>query len=806
MINNILLNEEKVNLNKVNDIIKDEIRNSDITIESYNKLKDNNDINTYKNVDESQYITAIKYKNKLLKIKENQYFGRLDLKYEDDEDNVENIYIGKRDLIINNIPYIVSWASPIANVYHKYGIGSFEHKESSSNGRELMIAGEVLEKRKIVIKSNEIKDVIRIGNSNSNEDEVYIKNKINGSDTSKLGEIIDTIQEEQNEIIRQPIERCILVQGCAGSGKSSVVFHRLAYLVYNYNLGENDILVIGPNDIMKGYTKNLFVELGNDFVVNQLTMMQLSEKVLGENFKLFDSYPEIKDEDINVIKTGINFKNLIDNYINYLTDNFISDKDVIVDEFLFIDKNEMRNIWNIQFKGYKINERIPKFKKYIEKNLKNKIKEYISRVEKQYENNIENLKEIISTKMQYNELRKISIEELELRKSRITKTCTFALNKYLKNIKPIDVVESYYELLRSKDLIDKLAEDVMTIGEIDILQANRKNIKLNHIDSIAAMYFFTQIENLKSNYRHIAVDECQDMSYIEISIIESLTKSFTLVGDFNQKVNINKEVVNMDEINEMFNKYTYYDTFYLNKSFRNSKSITDLANDVMGECFINSKYKPIAFNRETEKPIVYKHNSTNGVINTIVKNIKKYIGENDKNNIAIILKDEIEASKFMKVLTEKHNISNINLIDNEQMSYKPGITVLSARLSKGLEFDYVLIPDIDLYTSNEGDRRLLYIAITRALHKVELFTVGGECIIQNINEKLYTKKEKSSNDKMLINLKTIIEQAIVEESGKMPEDIKERLDEIDDIQILTEIIKGISIVDDINQIKDLFMN
>lgn len=170
---------------------------------------------------------------------------------------------------------------PIADIYQEYNSGEYKRKCVDKDlGKEILLEGNILGKRKISINKSKVTDVYSYNTIIEDDEEEFVRDKIENSKTDKLGVIIETVQKDQNKIIRLPIEKNIIVQGCAGSGKSSVAFHRLAYLAYNYNLKDNELLVISPNKIFQGYTSNILMELGSDFNVQQYTFKEFAEVVL----------------------------------------------------------------------------------------------------------------------------------------------------------------------------------------------------------------------------------------------------------------------------------------------------------------------------------------------------------------------------------------------------------------------------------------------------------------------------------------------------------------------------------------------
>lgn len=785
--------ESKILDNKIK-LMKGQIRKNDKLIKAYSLQ----DINTYKKVDESEYLKIIKEQNNLDKSLDNPYFGRLDIEYKEDNEK-ETIYIGRRRIDINDDTIVYSWAAPIATIYEEYNSGEYRHKHTDDrSGKEIILEGNILGKRKITIDKSKIKDVYSYTTITEKDEEEYVREKIENAKTDKLGVIIETVQKDQNKIIRLPIEKNIIVQGCAGSGKSSVAFHRLAYLAYNYKLKDNELLVISPNKIFQGYTSNILMELGSDFNVQQFTFKEFAEFVLQKSINNRATYSTQRSNEDAKIKTGKIFKEILDRYIKYIDENFIPKENIVIDDFILINGEEINSIWHKQFGTYKINDRIERFKVYIEKSLKEKTEEYIKKVEKRYKYNIEILSKYNKSPVIYNEILKLSRDEQEIRVKRLKKQCSAIINGYMNSLNKINTITIYEDLLKNRELINALGKNSITENEIESIIREEEDNLINDIDCIPIIYLYYKVNENKNKYRHIVIDECQDLSYLEISVIEGLTKSFTLVGDFNQRISTNKSTVSLDEISEMFKKYTFFDSYCLNKSFRNSMSITNYSNAILDEYFISKESIPVAFNRETAKPKVYLKMGKNRTMKAIADNVNSKSSE-DKN-IAIILKTEAAAKLYYNELSKLLRDKNINLIDNEYCKYEKGINILSAELSKGLEFDYVIIVDANEFGNNENDRRLLYIATTRALHELEIYTESKDCFITTIENTLWDSKFKLSTNTMNQGLQKIIIQTLSDGFGNLPQEYIDYIESIDNFNELSSFAGKLDGIEDIDKL------
>lgn len=746
-----LISEENNILEYNIGLIDKEINKNTDIIKSYER----DSVNEARKVDEFSYRRAFNENVRLKDILKNPYYGRLDIDYDEDNESV-SIYIGRKSFILDNKAIIVSWAEPIADVYERFNCGKFQyHYKNKKTENDLYLSGNITEKRKIVITNQCVTDVFsykEISSSEIDEDKL-ITEKLEKSETDKLGVILETIQKDQNDIIRLPIEKNILVQGCAGSGKSSVAFHRLAYLAYNYDIDKSDMLVISPNKIFEGYTSEILYELGTDFNANQKTFIEFAEDILGINID--KKYIEYDDENIEFNKyiTSEKFKRVLDKYTSYVIENYIPEDDISIDDLELIKHDDIKSLWLNEFSTYKLNDRIVKFKEYLEKYLYNKVDFYLSSLKERYENNRKYFNSHCTNETTLNTILNLITQEENIRSNRFKKESIVVINEYIKNLNTVNEIELYLDLLENDELVKNIGSYMMSEHEMNLI-LSRKSNQIKAIDIIPLAYISISINYFAKKYRHIVIDECQDMSYIEVAIIENMTNSFTLVGDFNQKIELGKDVVSIDEINSMFKKYTYFESYTLNKSFRNSMSITNFSNEIIKPYFINHKYIPRSFNRETEKPKIYLNMNQKTSIEEIIKNVRK---KNEKHkNIGIIFKDEDIMAKYYEKMKEKANDLDLNLIKDEESIYEKGINLLPARLSKGLEFDYVIIVEGDKYLWNEQDRRLLYVAATRALHELEIYVSNKECFVTSIDDSLWDGKKKFSTDELFTEFKKTI--------------------------------------------------
>lgn len=777
-----IFTEEEIKLKDIQKDISDVCNEARKKVDIYNKNR-SLDINMYKKVDETEMRNAIRESKKLDEIKNNPYFGRMDLIYSGDK-NPEKVYIGRQDFIVNNEAKIISWAAPIADVFNT-GIGDFEKDVGShGNNKGLKVSGKKIIKRKIFIKNGSLESVISEGDINYKEkEEEFIKEKLAKSSSTKLNDILETVQEDQNKIIRLPIGKSVFIQGCAGSGKSSVAYHRLSQLIYNDKLEYNQVLVIGPNKLFMNYTKTITTDLGMEFDVRQVTFSDLTKEIIGENFNHLKSLLKNKDTVLNTLKTSIKYKKFLDEYVDYLIEKSLPKKELNLSGYEIMNYNELKDIWDSRFHEYKLNTKITKFKEYIKNKLQNKKTEFIDLIEKEYETDEESLKDYCKSKSILEKKLMALKQEKVMRKERVKNQFDIIVTGYLKLIKEVDILEVYTELLIDANLIEKLGSDIFTIGELDLLINNQVHSSFLEIEDIPITYLYMKLNDLRTDYRHIVVDECQDLSVLELVVIEMLTKSFTFVGDLNQRIVNDRDNITYEYIKDIFNKYTL---FNLNKSFRNSKNITNYANEIIKPVATIKDYLPIAFDRESTNPRVINVKNDSGRNNYIRDFILEKQDKSD--SIAIIFKDINKCMECYNLISKKVKEYDIGLIIDENSEVNKKINILTAPLSKGLEFKTVIIGDVDLYGQDEGDRNLLYVQCTRALN--ELIILYKDLLPQmliDISSDLYEFEEYRSEEE-LVHLRTCALNLLIINIKNQKERIYEIINSIDENRKLTAII------------------
>lgn len=607
------------------------------------------------------------------------YFARLDFK-RDGESDIEELYIGKVGVIDeknNNI--IIDWRAPVSSMYYDSNIGDASYKAP-----EGICTGKLLLKRQYEIENKQLKSYQDVDTVSNDE---LLKPYLEASVDNRLKNIVSTIQHEQNRIIREPVNKNLIIQGVAGSGKTTVALHRIAYLVYNNreNIKPEQYLIIGPNKFFVNYISGVLPDLDVEDV-KQLTYDELCSEILQENITLIDedvkllkSIKNEKELTYQKIKVSMQFKKALDKYIKEIKESIIpiygvriNEKEIISNEFIkqiynsFEELDEYDNIktrlmrTNLFFEKY-IDENIEQYREYSEKELKKVLKTYfnklIPKIPKIYQNFLSNL------------------------------------DKYL-----------------------EISEDIKEQVKINII--NLKNKKFEFEDLSSLIYLKAKINGIDEygKYKQIVIDEAQDYGEFTFFSLKFILKNaaFSIFGDLAQSIYQYRSIENWESVlNNTFRNQG--DIQYLLKSYRTTTEIMDSANNITKYIKLNTA-KPVI--RHGKKVSFIKYKEKNEQISLIKRILEQYKTQNYKT-IAIICKNEEEAQELY-IKLEMNDIKNITLNDTE---YNGGICIITSYLAKGLEFDGVIISNSgeEEYDSNKMiDMKLLYVAMTRPLHELTI--------------------------------------------------------------------------------------
>ena len=594
---------------------------------------------------------AKKFK-RLYQIQNKPYFGRIDFESNDVKNEV---YIGITNVEKDLNYYVYDWRSPICSMFYDFGV-----EDAYYIAPEGKIEGRVTLKRQYQIKDAKLDNVF---DTTINIDDDVLQSVLKENSSDNMKNIVNTIQKEQNEVIRDDKTNNLIVQGIAGSGKTSVALHRIAYLLYKIEyLNSNNVLIFSPNNIFQEYISNVLPELGEDNTLIT-TFHEFASKYISEYWRV-EPYStflaryyknEYQNNDLIKFKLSDEIVSILENYANTITNLCRFTNDIEYNE-IAIDKNELNDLLKNRF------DKFPLFMRF--DHIAEKINNRYFRGKKQD---------------------KVRIKALLMKSINVTT-----------NLKDI-----YKEFFDSQEFL--YAYNGQFNRNENIKNLNKK--VLNYEDSSLFIYLKFLLSEIpyKVSTKLVVIDEAQDYTLLQYKIIKKLFKNanFTILGDINQTINPYYKYDNLNILETIFNNSTKY--IELNKTYRSSKEIIDYSNKIL------DLSHSCAVRREINIPVkVYETLDYNELIENISRLKSIY------NKVAVITKSIDEATEIYEHI--KDDIKGINVVDIDTEHYNKNLVIIPAYAAKGLEFDSVII-----INDFDKDKYLYYVAVTRSQQELLIF-------------------------------------------------------------------------------------
>ncbi|XZH20488.1 HelD family protein [Clostridium perfringens] len=633
-------------------------------------------------VKEQAFTTIDKKLKELTILKESPYFGRVtfnDLEF----DQKDTLYVGRFGVTPEGSyePVIVDWRAPVASLFYHGSLG-----EASYTSPDGPIKCDIEGRRQIIVKKGELKGVF---DSAIDVKDDILQMVLSNNSSDKLKDVIMTIQQEQDEIIRKERTSNIVVNGVAGSGKTTIALHRVAYLLYNYRKElEDKVLILGPNGIFMEYISQVLPSLG-EVGVKQETFGSFALKEMDSELYImsFDKYLEkILSEDKEFIEDA-KYKNSyeiikdLDNLVKEMDKDYFHVEDVKYFGDLVVSKEEIEEMFNKHYEYMPLFRRSEKIKRIILSKIKDK------RDEKVWELNEEIRKE----------KEKLTPEELLIEENNL---------EFRRKLRIREIVK---EVMDSRAKLDSWIsrEDVLDI--YDRFNGNKKEYTINDLAPI--LYLAIKLEGKKAtkDYRHVVIDEAQDYSPLQFKVVRELTgtKYFTVVGDVNQRLIKYSDLAPMMELEKIFDDVNP-EIYNLNKSYRSTYEIMEYANKYLDE----DRIIPIVRHGKPVEEIEFHNNEE--LSESIIESLKEFSNEG-LESIAIITRDKEELERVYNLISNKVHLVKF---DNEDVLYKGGNVIIPSYFAKGLEFDGVIIVD-NGSSKDENEDLIKYIMSTRALHRLK---------------------------------------------------------------------------------------
>lgn len=597
------------------------------------------------------------YLQKLFRIQNKPYFGAITFK--EDEKQEEKLYIGITHVDEENHHLVYDWRAPICSMFYDFEVGTAYFKAP-----EGVIEGEITNKRQFNIEDGKL---IHVFDNNINIDDELLQEVLATSSNDKMKNIVNTIQQEQNAIIRNIEDKTLIVQGIAGSGKTSVALHRIAFLLYKIeNLNSKNVLIFSPNQVFTEYISNVLPELGEENTMQTTFSDFLSSFLMEykeiETFTAFiERYYKYTEPNKELVKYKQSdeiiehIESYIKNYVNSI--EFIDD---LENHDYFYTKEELNEMFKNRYEKLLLIDRID--------TMASKICDY-------------------------------SFEGKQNKKSQIKSKLLKLLNK------KINFIEIYKSFFESDNFLNNYKDCLL---ESDIKCLNNKKI-IKYEDACLLVYIKGLLEGFdyRGLIKEVVIDEAQDYNLLQYKIIQKIFQrsSFTILGDINQTINPYYKYDSLEILTKLFASSKYLE---LRKTYRSSEEIVEHTNKILGLNHVS------AIRNSTNHPVIIKKE----------ENIRKQLLEDIStlkekgSSLAIITKTDDEAIKLYNLVKEDIKIS---ILDSKSKDFKRDLVIVPSYVSKGLEFDNVIVyTELDnKYTTDE--KYLYYVACTRCQHQLIIY-------------------------------------------------------------------------------------
>lgn len=650
------------------------------------------------------------------------YFARIH--FEKEGEPAEKLYIGKTSLFDRDTqePVIVDWRSPVANVYYDGRLGDITYEVNKEINK-----GHLYSKRQYKINNGQLLEVRDIDLTTNDE---LLQDALEGKADVRLTEIVSTIQAEQNEIIRAHLKQPIIVQGAAGSGKTTIALHRISYFLYT--MGEHfnaeELMILAPNKLFIDYISDVLPELGvgqiqqttfEEYVQNA-TKIKL--KLANPNDTLENLVSGVANTDLlwlTKLKGSLEYRAIMQAYIAYIATQYSElFEDIYIEKYRILRGSSLKKLFLIDYAYLPLEKRLQKIRAVIQNHVRQKKKQIVYDLAIKYDDLLGRALNIFDDARRKKEVTRW-IDERDERIPKIEAEAKKVVPAYMKRFPKYTTKKLYRAFLTDANLLHALTPDWSKKQQATFLRLHKKEKWTT--EDLAAIYFlFAALKGIPEQWkmRVVFIDEVQDYSLFQLAALKDAldTDMFTMVGDLAQGIHSYRSLTDWAPVQELFPRATYKT---LQKSYRTTIEIMAIANQILVSMDEDLPLvEPVV--RHGLQPQFHEMIDFNAAtIQTIYTEIRK----NGHRSIALICKSTSDAQRITALLNDADLYAQT--LDESSEIDQNAILVVPSHLSKGLEFDAVLIvADHTPFHNNALERKLLYVAITRAMH--ELHLVGRE--------------------------------------------------------------------------------
>ncbi|GGE32267.1 DNA helicase [Pullulanibacillus camelliae] len=646
-----------------------------------------------------QVLEEMREKNRQhLKTAEKEpYFARLDFQ-EDLSPEIERLYIGKVGIADSSgEPLIIDWRAPISSLFYSFTGGDEPAYYESPEG---LIEGTVHLKRNIVIRQQQLQRIVDAyvkGKADLSGVDEFLLHRLSERTSSRLQDIVSTIQAEQNAIIRAPKNNALIIQGVAGSGKTTIALHRLAYLIYEHQdrLRSERMIIFAPSTLFLDYIADVLPELGvgniqqttfNDWAIHQLEEPVTLDQQTAFKRSWLETTSTREAIDSLRYKGSRQFKEQLKKALDAYEAQAIPERPLILGDVLTLSIATLQSWFNTDYKSYPLLKRKERMMNRIKNEIDNALKSYAPK-------------------------------ERQVQKKKVTQT----LRTYTKKLLPLSPVAFYKQFISAHpQLAQKQKEQTLKHLEQSSVQAD------DLPSLLMIQHTFYGIDK-GQKFHHVVVDEAQDFSPFQIDLLKQLTlnQSFTILGDLSQGIHDYKGIDQWEAFSDLFDP-TRVKLFKLEKSYRSTTEIIAFANTVLAKA-----YQPVCMAepvfRSGEAVTVISCSSTEQLKHIQQKLI--YLTEKGYHSVGILTRTQLEAEELQRQL--KSIGVDGAMLTGEEDNYDGGLSILPMYLSKGLEFEAVIITNanVENFPTDAFHSKLLYVGCTRALHNLSVLYQGQPSLL-----------------------------------------------------------------------------
>lgn len=672
---------------------------------------------------------------KMKRLRESPYFGRIDFAEQDQP--AEQIYLGIASLLDQDEEtfLVYDWRAPISNLYYDSMPGPASYKTPSGT-----IEGEMLLKRQYVIRDGELKLMFDTGVTIG---DALLQEVLGRSSDAQMKSIVATIQKEQNRIIRNDKSRMLIVQGAAGSGKTSAALQRVAYLLYKdrEHLKSDQVILFSPNPMFNSYVSTVLPELGEENM-QQATFQEYLEHRLGREFQLEDPFEQLEyvlsgsgQQGYEARMEGIRYKSstlflqALNEYRNRLGKEGMLFRALRFQGKEIVSSDAIRERFYSYDSSITLASRCDLLREWLLKELSEFGKREVQEpwVEEQIQIlDIEDYQVAYQRMRRKNRKKGREFSDYEDEKVILGKMVVSErlkpLRRWVKSLRFINMRSLYGQLFSDRKLMEKASAGSLPSSWDDICRFTLDGLsrgELAYEDATPYLYLSEIVLGFRSNgaIRHVFIDEAQDYSPFQLFFLKKLfpRARMTALGDLNQAIYAHSSV--LEETPALVQLYGNAETeqITLKQSYRSTRQIVDFTRQM-----IPGGEQIVPFNREGEIPEIFISGQRDILHQAISDDLDNLMAQRYET-VAIICKTAEESRKAYEALKDRHEMK---LIKKTTLSFEKGIHVIPAYLAKGVEFDAVLIYDAsaEMY-SREAERKLFYTACTRAMHLLHLYAL-----------------------------------------------------------------------------------